>query len=129
VGVDADAELIAAAQADHPGPRWLVADLSELDLAAQGEPLPFDAAVLAGNVMPYVAPGTEPSVLARVGAHVRSDGIVVIGFSINRGYPLAELDAHAGAAGLILESRFATWDLRPFLPGGDYAVTVFRRPS
>ncbi|MCW2548728.1 MAG: Methyltransferase type 12 [Mycobacterium sp.] len=129
VGVDADPELIAAAQADHPGPRWLVADLSELDLAAQGEPLPFDAAVLAGNVMPYVAPGTEPSVLARVGAHVRSDGIVVIGFSIDRGYPLAELDAHAEAAGLILESRFATWDLRPFLSGGDYAVTVFRRPS
>ena len=126
VGVDADPELIAAAQADHPGPRWLVADLSELDLAAQGEPEPFDAAVLAGNVMPYVAPGTEPLVLARVGAHVRSDGFVVIGFSVDRGYGLAELDEHAEAAGLVLESRFATWDLRPFTPGGDYAVSIFR---
>jgi 2-polyprenyl-3-methyl-5-hydroxy-6-metoxy-1,4-benzoquinol methylase len=127
VGVDADPELIAAAEADHPGPRWLVADLSELDLAAQGEPLLFDAAVLAGNVMPYVAPGTEPLVLARVAAHVRSDGIVVIGFSVDRRYPLHTLDAHAQATGLNLESRFATWDLRPFQPAGDYAVTVFRR--
>jgi SAM-dependent methyltransferase len=126
VGVDADPELIAAAIADHPGPRWLVEDLSELDLAAQGEPEPFDAAVLAGNVMPYVAPGTEPLVLARVGAHVRPDGIVVIGFSVDRGYPLTDLDSHAEAAGLHLESRFATWDLRPFAPGGDYAVSIFR---
>ena len=129
VGVDADPELIAAARADHPGSRWLVADLSELDLAAEGEPELFDAAVLAGNVMPYVAPGTEPAVLARVAAHVRADGIVVIGFSVDRGYPLAELDPHAEAAGLILESRFATWDLRPFTPGGDYAVSVFRLPA
>ena len=126
VGVDADPELIAAALADHAGPRWLVADLSELDLAAQGEPAPFDAAVLAGNVMPYVAPGTEPLVLAKVAAHVRADGIVVIGFSVDRGYPLTDLDAHADAAGLRLESRFATWDLRPFAPAGDYAVSLFR---
>jgi 2-polyprenyl-3-methyl-5-hydroxy-6-metoxy-1,4-benzoquinol methylase len=127
VGVDADPELIAAAREDHPNPRWLVADLSELDLAALGEPNPFDAAVLAGNVMPYVAPGTEPRVLARVAAHVRPDGIVVIGFSVDRGYPLESLDAHAEAAGLSLESRFATWDLRPFKPGGDYAVSIFRK--
>jgi SAM-dependent methyltransferase len=126
VGVDADPELIAAAIADHPGPRWFVADLSELDLAAQGEPDLFDAAVLAGNVMPYVAPGTEPLVLARVGVHVRPDGIVIIGFSVDRGYALTDLDAHAKAAGLHLESRFATWDLRPFAPGGDYAVSIFR---
>lgn len=126
VGVDADAELIAAAKADHPGSRWLVADLSELDLAADGEPEPFDAAVLAGNVMPYVAPGTEPQVLARVGAHVHTDGIVVIGFSVDRGYSLAALDTDARAGGLTLEHRFATWDLRPFKADGDYAVSVFR---
>ena len=47
VGVDADAELIAAAKVDHPGSRWLVADLSELDLAAEGETEPFDAATVA----------------------------------------------------------------------------------
>src|SRR5918997_6610303 len=32
VGVDVDPVLIAAAEEDHPGPRWLVEDLAELDL-------------------------------------------------------------------------------------------------
>src|SRR5450755_4753945 len=54
VGVDADPALIEAAIADHPGARWLVADLSELDLAAHDEPELFDAAVIAGNVMTFV---------------------------------------------------------------------------
>ena len=84
VGVDADPALIAAAIEDHPGPRWLVADLSELDLAALGEAEPFAAAVLAGNVMPFLAPGTETAVLRRVADHVTTDGFVVTGFHTNR---------------------------------------------
>src|ERR1700710_2523530 len=32
VGVDVDPALITAAAADHPGPRWQVADLAELSL-------------------------------------------------------------------------------------------------
>jgi SAM-dependent methyltransferase len=127
VGVDADPELIEAARTDHPGPTWLVADLAELDLAASGEPTPFDAAVLAGNVMAFVAPDTEADVLARVAAHVRPDGVVVVGFGLDRGYPLADLDTHASAAGLRLEQRFATWDLRPLAADSTFAVSVFRR--
>ena len=87
VGAHPDRELIDAAQADHPGPTWLVADLAELDLAAAGEPEPFDAAVCAGNVMPFLAPGTEGIVLARIAAHLRDDGLVVVGFGLDRGYP------------------------------------------
>lgn len=129
VGVDADPALIDAARADHPGPRFLVADLAELDLAAQGEPEPFDAAVVAGNVMVFVAPGTEPAVLTRVAAHVRPDGLVVVGFGTDRGYPVTGLDADAVAAGLRLEHRFATWDLRPWHDDAEFAVTVFRKPA
>ncbi|MEV4545487.1 class I SAM-dependent methyltransferase [Micromonospora echinaurantiaca] len=129
VGVDADPALVEAARADHPRPRWLVADLAELDLAAAGEPEPFDAAVVAGNVMAFVAPGTEPAVLARIAAHLRPDGAVVVGFGTDRGYPLTEFDAHAVAAGLRLEHRFATWDLRPWRDGADFAVSVLRRPA
>lgn len=128
VGVDADPKLIDAARVDHPGPSWLVADLAELDLAALGEPEPFDAAVLAGNVMPYLAPGTEREVLARVAAHLRADGFVVIGFGLDRGYTVDALDDDATAAGLTHEHRFATWDLRPWRDGDGFAVSVFRRP-
>ena len=129
VGIDADPTLVEAARADHPGPRFLVADLAELDLSAQGEPEPFDAAVVAGNVMTFVAPGTERAVLARIAAHVRPDGVVVVGFGTDRGYPVAELDADAVAAGLRREHRFATWDLRPWQDDAGFAVTVLRRPA
>src|SRR5690606_9015291 len=45
VGVDLDPELIAAAEEDHPGPTWLVGDLSELDLPARGVAAGFDLIV------------------------------------------------------------------------------------
>jgi 2-polyprenyl-3-methyl-5-hydroxy-6-metoxy-1,4-benzoquinol methylase len=127
VGVDVDPELIAAAQADHPGPTWLVADLAELNLVAMGEPTPFDAAILAGNVMAFVAPDTEAKVLTRVADHVRPDGVVIVGFGLDRGYALTDFDGHSAAAGLDLEHRFATWDLRPLGADANFAVSVFRR--
>lgn len=129
VGVDADPELIAAARTDHPGPTWLVADLAELDLAGIGEQEPFDAAVVAGNVMPFLAPGTEPVVLARIASVLRDDGLLVVGFGLDRGYPLPDFDAHAAAAGLALEHRFATWDLRPWRQDAEFALTVLRRTA
>jgi SAM-dependent methyltransferase len=129
VGVDADPVLIAAAEQDHPGPQWLVADLSELDLAAQGEPEPFDLAVLAGNVMVFLAAGTEVEVLRRVAAHVVPDGRVVTGFHTNRDLSLDVFDRAASDAGLTVEHRFATWDLRAWHDDADFAVTVLRRPA
>jgi SAM-dependent methyltransferase len=129
VGVDADPVLIEAAEADHPGPRWLVADLAELDLAAAGESSPFDGAVLAGNVMVFLAPGTEAAALSRVAAHVRADGFVVTGFHTNRELSLDTFDRAAADAGLRQEHRFATWDLRAWHQDADFAVTVLRTPS
>ncbi|MEV4411332.1 methyltransferase domain-containing protein [Catellatospora sp. NPDC049609] len=128
-GVDADEFLIEAAREDFPHVEWLVGDLSELDLTAGGQRRIFDAAILAGNVMPYLAPDTEVQVLRRVGAHVRPDGPILVGFGTTRGYAVADFDAHAIAAGLIVEQRFATWDLRPWRADADFAVTVLRRPA
>ncbi len=129
VGVDADAALIEAAKIDYPGPTYLVADLADMQLADLGEAELFDAVVVAGNVMAFVAPGSEPDVMATLAAHVRADGFVVVGFGTNRGYALADFDAHGEAAGLVLEHRFATWDLRPFHDDVDFAVTVWRKPA
>jgi 2-polyprenyl-3-methyl-5-hydroxy-6-metoxy-1,4-benzoquinol methylase len=122
VGVDVDPVLIAAAEEDHPGPSWVVADLAELDLDAE----PFDAAVIAGNVMVFVAPESEGDVLTRVAAHVKADGVVVVGFRLDGSYRLDAFDADLEAAGLQVEQRFATWDLRPFADGADFAVTIAR---
>ena len=127
VGVDADPVLVAAAVQDHPGPRWLVADLSTLDLRETDEP--FDVAVMAGNVMVFVAAGSEQQVLSRVRAHVRPGGRIVIGFALDRDYALESFDADVAAAGLVLEQRFATWDLVPFRDDADFAVTFLRVPA
>ena len=126
VGVDVDPELLAAASADHPGPVWLQSDLAELDLAALGQPEPFAAAVLAGNVITFVAPGTEAAVLGRVAAHVVPGGRVVVGFGLDRGYALADFDRHCAAAGLTVEQRFSTWDVARFTDESDFAVTILR---
>jgi 2-polyprenyl-3-methyl-5-hydroxy-6-metoxy-1,4-benzoquinol methylase len=126
VGVDADPALIEAARADHPNARWIVADLATLDLAEAGESEPFDAAVIAGNVMTFVAPGTEAAVLRRVAAHVRPGGPIVVGFGTDRGYPLDAFDRDVAAAGLRVEHRFATWDLVAWTEAAGFAVTVLR---
>jgi len=123
VGVDIDPELIDAARIDHPGPTWRVADLADLHL---DEP-PFDAAVVVGNVLVFVAPGSEAEVMAGIARHVRRDGVVLTGFRLTDEYQLAAFDAHCRAAGLHLEHRFATWDLRPWREDADFAVSLLRR--
>lgn len=125
VGVDVDPILIEAAQHDHPGPRWLVADLAALDLDAMGEGEPFDAAVLAGNVMPFLVRGTESEALRRVGAAVAPDGLVVVGYQVGR-LPLELFDAAVADAGLRVEHRFATWQLGAWHDDADFAVSVLR---
>ncbi len=127
VGVDADPVLIAAAIEDHAGPTWLVQDLAELSLTSIGESELFDAAVLAGNVMAFVAIGSEIQVLSNVRAVLKPDGFAVVGFHTDC-YEIPLFDSHISAAGFILESRFATWDLRPWNSESDFTVTVLRNP-
>jgi SAM-dependent methyltransferase len=129
VGVDADEVLLAAAAQDRPGPTWLKADLTELDLAAIGEAEPFDAVVMAGNVMPFLAEGTEQAVLERLAAHLVPGGRLVVGFGLDRGYALSDFDRHCDHAGLLLELRLATWEVVPFTDTSDFAVTLLRTPG
>jgi predicted TPR repeat methyltransferase len=129
VGVDADPVLVAAAQEDHPGPTWVVADLTEVDPAAYGGAGSFDAAVAAGNVLVYAAPGSVSEVVAAVAAHLRPGGVLVTGFSTGEHYAPADLDHDAASVGLALEQRFATWDLRPWHEGADWVVSLHRRPD
>ena len=124
VGVDVDPVLVEAARADHPEGDWHVGDLAELDLPAAGVAEPFDVALMAGNVLTFVAPGTEAEVLRRIRAHLVPGGRLVVGFGAGRGYAFEALDADVAAAGFTVQHRFATWDLRPFGPDADFLVAV-----
>jgi len=126
VGVDVDPVLIAAAEADHPGPRWLVGDLAELDLPTRGIAEPFDAIVSAGNVMAFLAPGTRVAVLRRLRAHVAPDGRAAIGFGAGRGYAFGDFRDDARTAGWVEDLLLSTWDLRPFTPESEFLVAVLR---
>lgn len=126
VGVDVDPALIEAAEADHPGPQWLVGDLAELDLPARGVSEPFDLIVSAGNVVTFLAPSTRARVLERLRAHLAADGRAVIGFGAGRDYPFAEFFEHAEAAGFATDLLLSTWDLRPFGEDDDFLVAVLK---
>lgn len=126
VGVDVDPVLIAAAEQDHPGPRWFVGDLAELDLPSRGITEPFDVIVSAGNVMTFLAPSTRGQVLGRLRAHLADDGRAVIGFAAHRGYEFGEFLDDAAAAGLVPDLLLSTWDLRPFTDDADFLVAILR---
>ncbi|RKT82191.1 Methyltransferase domain-containing protein [Saccharopolyspora antimicrobica] len=126
VGVDVDPFLIEAAEHDHPGPRWLVGDLSELDLPARGITDPFDAIVCAGNVMTFLAPTTRGEVLKRLRAHLAPGGRAAIGFGAGRGYEFPAFLEDAAAAGFEPDLLLSTWDLRPFADDSDFLVALLR---
>lgn len=126
VGVDLDPVLIDAARHDHPGPQWLVGDLADLDLPAQGIADGFDAIVSAGNVMTFLAPDTRREVLRRLRRHLRGGSRIVVGFGTDRGYPVTEFRADVQAADLVEDLLLATWDLRPYTDASDFLVAVLR---
>ncbi|QTJ64492.1 class I SAM-dependent methyltransferase [Rhodococcus sp. ZPP] len=127
VGVDVDPVLIAAAEEDYPGPTWLVGDLAELDLPGRGVKADFDVIVCAGNVMTFLAPSTRETVLAGFARHLGPAGRVVVGFGADRGYDFSQFLTDAATAGLAVDLRLSTWDLRPFTDESQFLVAVFSR--
>ncbi|MHB1535022.1 MAG: class I SAM-dependent methyltransferase [Acidimicrobiales bacterium] len=123
LGVDANPSMIAEARRRAPQLRWVEADLVGLDLGER-----FDAVVLAGNVPLFTRPGTEAALVGSSAAHVARGGVLVAGFELDKRYSLADYDAAAEGAGLILAERWATWDRRPSRGEDAYAVSVHRRP-
>ncbi len=131
VGVDRDAGLVAAGRQWYPGVSYLISDLLTLDaglLREAGAPDSFDLIALPGNVMVFVAPGTERGVLNNLAGFLKPGGRIVLGFATDRHYGVRDLDDDAAALGLVTEHRFSTWDLAPWRPDASWVVTVLRYP-
>src|SRR5688500_12117164 len=128
VGVDLDEDLLSRAQEKAPHITWALADLAHMELARD-----FDVVVMAGNVMLFCRTAERADVVASCARHLRPGGALVSGFSIQLGdispLTIEEYDAMCEAAGLELAERFATWDRKPYVNGGDYAVSVHRAPK
>lgn len=129
VGVDADPELIAAANEDHPQGEWITGDLTELEAclgSVDSEAQLFDAIVMAGNVMPFMADETHAQALASMRRYVTGDGFAIIGFGLDRGYSLEAFDRDSSDTGWFIDQRFTTWDVKRWEPDAGFAVTVIR---
>jgi SAM-dependent methyltransferase len=123
VGVDQDSDMLGAARRNAPDLTWVEGDLVGLELGRT-----FDTVVMAGNVMIFVEPGSEPAVIGRMAQHLGPGGRLVAGFQLRPGgLDLIGYDEAAAAAGLGLTARFASWDGDPWGDGGGYAVSVHAR--
>lgn len=123
VGIDLDPDMIGLARAKAPRLPWVQTDLSELELPAR-----FDAVVLAGNVIPFVARDRRAAAVIACARHLAPGGRLIAGFQLQEGWPtLADYDRWCETAGVTLEARYATWDRDPFTDTGSYAVSVHRR--
>lgn len=134
VGVDLDLPMLEVARRHAPELVWLHGDLASLpeDVRVRA---PYDLVVLAGNVVPLVAPGTLSAVLHGLADLLAPGALLVSGFGLDGahlppGCPvtvLEEYDDVTDAVGLTRTHRFGTWDAEPFDPAGGYAVSVHRK--
>ena len=131
VGVDLDMTMLAVARRKAPHLLWYAGDITTFELTMPEAPARrrlFDAIVLAGNVMIFLAPGSEAAAVANLARHLTPGGALVAGFQLlPGGLTLAQYDACAAQASLVLAERWATWDRQPWSPTSDYAVSVHHR--
>jgi SAM-dependent methyltransferase len=120
VGVDSDPSMLAVARTEAPELRWLEADLTTLALEER-----FDVVVAAGNVLVFLAPGTEAAVVRRMAAHLRPGGLLVSGWRTDL-LPRASYDDLATGAGLTPVGRFSTWQGQRWKADADWCVAVDR---
>jgi SAM-dependent methyltransferase len=119
VGVDADPDMLERARRRRPDLPWVLADLATLMLDRR-----FDVVVMAGNILPFAEPASREAIVATCARHLAPAGRLVVGAGVQRGWPsVADLDAWAVAAGLVLDDRHGGWDRAPFV--GEYAVSIY----
>jgi SAM-dependent methyltransferase len=120
VGVDLDARMLNRAREQAPELDWRLGDLATIELGRT-----FDLILMAGNVMIFLTPGTETLVLCNMARHLAPGGMLVAGFQLGRtAFGIAQYDASASAAGLVLRERWATWDGAPWAASSQYAVSI-----
>lgn len=127
VGVDVDPVLVEEATRTYahlPEASWHVGDIGDPDLAAFAEAEAFDVIVCAGNVVTFMAEGTQREALANFSRLLAPRGRVVIGFGLQRGYAYETFRADIDAAGLAVHSLHSTWELHPFDEAGDDFVVA-----
>lgn len=129
VAVEPDPALVEQSRRTYPDLPVLHSDFLDADPRDLGGD--HDLVVLVGNVMVFLAEGTEREVLRRVRGLLAPGGRVLVGFhpvggpATARDYPPEEFAADVDASGLRVDLRAGSYELHP--PADDYAVWVLAR--
>ncbi|MFF5391872.1 class I SAM-dependent methyltransferase [Streptomyces sp. NPDC013012] len=115
VAIEPDEALVRQARETYPG--LPIQERNILDLGPDDGP--FDLVVCVGNVMLYLAEGTERAALHAMRAVLGENGRILIGFHLRdrpphaHVYTAAEFEADLAAAGLRVDLRAGTYQLHP----------------
>lgn len=130
VGIEPDPALVEQARATYPGIEVRHADVLELGSGVLAD-REFDLVVVVGNVMVFLADGTERRTLSLLASRLAPGGRVLVGFHLvgapahARTYPPEEFVADVEASGLRVDARFGSYELHP--ANEEYAVWVLSR--
>ncbi|MFE7564557.1 class I SAM-dependent methyltransferase [Kitasatospora sp. NPDC057500] len=127
VAVEPDEALVRQARETYPG-----LPIEERDILGLGpDDGPFDLVVCVGNVMIYLAEGTEREALRAMRSVLGESGRILVGFHLQgrpphaHTYTAAEFEADLAAAGLRVDLRAGTYQLHP--ANEAYGVWVLSR--
>lgn len=127
IAVEPDATLVEQSRRTYPELEVLPLDI----LGLPDERGPFDVIVCVGNVMTFLAEGTEVAVLTRLRELLAPGGRLLVGFHLRGGpqgarrYRPEEFVDDATAAGLRVDLRAGSYELHPV--GDEYAVWLLSR--
>ncbi len=122
VAAEPDPRLVEQSRRTYPDVEVLPHDILGLTdeiLEAAFRPTEFDLVVCVGNVIMFVAEGTEVTVLRRLRDLLAPGGRILVGFHLQGGPETArkvapeEFASEIAAAGLRVDQRFGGYDLRP----------------
>jgi SAM-dependent methyltransferase len=127
LAIEPDAALARQARETYPG--LPVEERDILDL--RPEDGPFDLVVCVGNVIVYLAQGTERTALAAMRDVLGENGRILVGFHLQdppphaRRYTAAEFEADLDAVGLNVDLRAGSYELHP--ANDTYGVWILSR--
>lgn len=123
LAVEPDQDLVAQSRRTYPALEVVEADVLALSPADVGT---FDLVVCVGNVLVFLAEGTERRVLAHLRSLLAPGGRVLAGFHLSgapaaaRRWSAEDFTADAAAEGLRVDLRAGSYELHP--PDDSYAV-------
>ena len=82
VGVDLDADMVAAARRKAPELTWLVADLATMQLDRR-----FTLVAMAGNVLNFARPADHGLIVHTLAGHLEPGGLLVAGLLAGGRWP------------------------------------------